>query len=38
MNCIDLFKKAAAALRLTPATWNWTPPAVKTMRTRNCRI
>ena len=37
MDCIDLFKKAAAALQTDPATWSWTLPAVRTTWTRSCR-
>ena len=34
MDCIDLFKKAAAAMQ---TDWNWMQPAVKTITTRSCR-
>ena len=34
MDCIDLFKKAAAALQ---TDWSWTLPAARTTATKNCR-
>ena len=37
MDCIDLFKKAAAAMQ-TDVTWNWMQPAAKTITTRSCRV
>ena len=38
MDCIDLFKKAAAAMQTDPpVTWNWMQPAAKTITTRSCR-
>lgn len=36
MDCIDLFKKAAAALQTDPAIWSWTLPAVRMTLTRSC--
>ena len=37
MDCIDLFKKAAAALQTDPRYLSWTLPAVRTTWTRSCR-
>ena len=37
MDCIDLFKKAAAALQTDPRYLELTLPAVRTTWTRNCR-
>lgn len=37
MDCMDLFKKAAAAMQTDPVTWNWMRRAALMMPMRNCR-
>ena len=37
MDCIDLFKKAAAAMQTDPRYLELDQPAAKTITTRSCR-